>query len=48
MMALDGESLQLIGRVLNHTEPKTTEVYARWMHRVIERAISDRSGTVTE
>jgi integrase len=29
MMAQDGVSLQLIGKVLNHTQLSTTEVYAR-------------------
>ncbi len=29
MLAMDGASLQLIGKILNHSETRTTEVYAR-------------------
>lgn len=43
LLALDGNSLQLIGKVLNHAETKTTEIYARLTDEAAREAL-DRHG----
>lgn len=38
-LALDGASLQLIGKILNHTEAKTTVIYARLTEDATRQAL---------
>ena len=39
MMAQDGKSLNLIGRVLNHSNLSTTQVYARFGQDNVREAL---------
>jgi integrase len=46
-LALAGNSLPLIGRVLNHTDPKTTAVYARLGDDPARQALADHAQRIT-
>lgn len=40
-LAQAGNSLHLVGRVLNHSNPSTTAVYARFAQDNVRRALED-------
>lgn len=46
-LALAGNSLPLIGRVLNHTDPKTTAIYARLGDDPARQALADHAERIT-
>jgi integrase len=46
-LAMAGNSLPLIGRVLNHTDPKTTAVYARLGDDPARQALADHAQRIT-
>jgi integrase len=46
-LALAGNSLPLIGRVLNHSDPKTTAVYARLGDDPARQALADHAERIT-
>jgi integrase len=46
-LALAGNSLPLIGRVLNHSDPKTTAVYARLGDDPARHALADHAERIT-
>jgi site-specific recombinase XerD len=51
MLAQDGASLQLIGKVLNHSELRTTQTYARLTDDVARDALdrhAERLGKVID
>lgn len=42
-LAQQGHSLALIGRVLNHANPRTTQIYARFAEEPIKKALEDQA-----
>jgi integrase len=46
LMALDGASLQLIGKVLNHSDTKTTAIYARLTENAARDALEQHGSKI--
>jgi len=40
-LAQSGSSLHLIGTALNHSDPETTKVYARFQRKNLQQAMDD-------